>query len=56
MSFNYYGSGGMIILERLNMTKKHPFDDFHQRIHWNGSSIGTVTQQWGILRRGTDGE
>ena len=37
----------MIILERLNMTKKHPFDDFHQRIHWSGICIGTVTQQWG---------
>ena len=29
------------------MTKQHPFDDFHQRIHWSGTSIGTVTQQWG---------
>ena len=29
------------------MTKQHPFDDFHQRIHWIGTSIGTVTQQWG---------
>ena len=25
------------------MTKQHPFDDFHQRIHWSGTSIGTVT-------------
>nr|DAN11808.1 MAG TPA: hypothetical protein [Caudoviricetes sp.] len=29
------------------MIKQHPFDDFHQRIHWNGNSIGTVTLQWG---------
>ena len=36
-----------IQLKRLNMTKQHPFDDFHQRIHWSGTCIGTVTQQWG---------
>jgi hypothetical protein len=29
------------------MIKKHPFDDFHQRIHWSGTCIETVTQQWG---------
>ena len=38
------------------MTKQQPFDDFHQRIHWTGTSIGTVTQQWAILHIATDGD